>query len=46
VRKLKPKKVVLVHGDPPAVAWFEESIKTALPACEVIRPTPGVTIEI
>ena len=45
-RKLKPKKVLLVHGDPAAVAWFEESLKAALPESEIIRPTPGVALEI
>jgi Cft2 family RNA processing exonuclease len=46
VLKLKPKKVVLVHGDPPAVAWFQESIQAALPSSEVICPTPGVSLEL
>jgi len=46
VRKLKPKKVLLVHGDPPAVAWFQECLKAAVPGSEVIGPTPGVTLEI
>jgi len=46
VRKLKPKKVLLVHGDPPAVAWFQESLKRAVPACEVVCPTPGVSLEV
>jgi Cft2 family RNA processing exonuclease len=46
VRALKPRKVVLVHGDPPAVAWVQESVKTALPETEVVCPTPGVALEI
>jgi Cft2 family RNA processing exonuclease len=46
VRKLKPKKVLLVHGDPPAVAWFQESIKMAAPGIEVVCPTPGEVLEI
>jgi len=46
VRKLRPKKVLLVHGDPPAVAWFQENLKTALPESEIICPTPGVGLEI
>ena len=44
--RLKPKKVLLVHGDPPAVAWFQESVKAALPGTEVVLPTPGVALEI
>jgi len=46
VRKLKPKKVLLVHGDPAAVAWFQESIKMATPGTEVVCPTPGMGLEI
>ena len=46
VVRLKPKKVLLVHGDPPAVAWFQESIKMAAPGTEVVCPTPGEALEI
>jgi Cft2 family RNA processing exonuclease len=46
IQRLKPKKVILVHGDPPAVAWFQESLKTAVPDTEVICPTPGQPLEI
>ena len=46
VCRLKPKKVLLVHGDPPAVAWFEESLKAALPESEIVLPIPGVALEI
>jgi Cft2 family RNA processing exonuclease len=46
VLRLKPKKVLLVHGDPPAVGWFQESLKKELPDCEVVCPTPGKALEI
>jgi len=46
ILKLKPKKVLLVHGDGPAVHWFKESLRTALPGAEVICPVPGETLEI
>jgi len=46
IRRLKPKKVVLVHGDPAAVAWFHESVKSALPETDVVLPVPGVPVEI
>jgi Cft2 family RNA processing exonuclease len=46
VQKLAPKKVVLVHGDPPAIEWTRAQIATALPDSEVIVPTPGVEIEL
>ncbi len=46
VTKLAPKKIVLVHGDPPAVEWMRATIAAALSESEVIIPPPGVEIEI
>ncbi|MGI8819660.1 MAG: MBL fold metallo-hydrolase RNA specificity domain-containing protein, partial [Chthoniobacterales bacterium] len=46
VKKLAPKKVVLVHGDPPAVEWTRAQVAAALPDSEVIVPLPGVEIEL
>ena len=46
VARLKPKKVLLVHGDPAAVAWFQASLKAAVPGSEIVCPTPGVPLEI
>jgi Cft2 family RNA processing exonuclease len=46
ITRLRPRKVVLVHGDPPAVAWFQESVRAALPDTEVVLPAPGVELEI
>jgi len=46
VARLRPKKVVLVHGDPPAVGWFREALKAASPLSEVICPVPGVGVEL
>ena len=45
-KKLAPKKIVLVHGDPPAVAWMHAKLIVDLPDCEVIVPTPGVELEL
>ena len=44
--KLGPKKILLVHGDLPAVEWIRASLTRAMPQCEVIVPTPGVTYEL
>lgn len=44
--RLAPKKVVLVHGDPPAVEWMRARLASDLPKSEVIVPTPGVEIEL
>lgn len=46
VKKLGPKKVVLVHGDVPAVEWMRTTIAAALPQIEVIVPPPGVELEL
>jgi Cft2 family RNA processing exonuclease len=46
VRDLEPKKVLLVHGDPPAVAWVQESLKSALPRSEIVLPVPGEGLEL
>jgi len=45
-KKLAPKKVVLVHGDPPAVDWVRAKLLTELPGAEVIVPTPGQELEL
>ena len=46
VKKLGPKKVVLVHGDPPAVEWTRQQLVAELPNSEIIVPPPGVQIEL
>jgi Cft2 family RNA processing exonuclease len=46
VKKLAPKKIVLVHGDMPAVEWTHAQVAAALPGSEVIVPKPGVELEL
>lgn len=46
LKKVTPKKVILVHGDLPAVDWFDATLKVELAGSEIIRPTPGVRLEI
>jgi hypothetical protein len=46
VKQLAPKKIVLVHGDVPAVEWTRAQLTVELPGSEVIVPTPGVEIEL
>lgn len=43
---LRPKKILLVHGDTPAVAWFQKELAVALPETEVVVPLPGVSITL
>ncbi len=46
VKKLAPRKVVLVHGDPPAVEWVRGQVAAELPDSEVIVPAPGVEMDL
>ncbi len=41
ILRVKPKKTVLVHGDPEATQWFADQLAEKLPGCETIVPTPG-----
>ena len=45
-KKLSPKKIVLVHGDPSAVAWMRARLIVDLPGTEVVVPSPGVELEL
>jgi Cft2 family RNA processing exonuclease len=38
---LRPRKIVLVHGDRPAIEWFQLKLYRELPETEVIIPEPG-----
>ena len=44
--KVGPKKILLIHGDPPAVEWMRARLAGELPNCDVIVPTPGETYEL
>jgi len=43
-RKISPRKIVLVHGDPPAVEWMRATLAAELPTTDVVVPTPGEEI--
>jgi Cft2 family RNA processing exonuclease len=45
-RKLSPRKIVLVHGDPPAVEWMRATLTTELLGSDVLVPEPGVELEL
>jgi Cft2 family RNA processing exonuclease len=45
-RKISPSKIVLVHGDRPAVEWMRATLSAELPGSEVIMPTPGMELEL
>ena len=45
-KRLSPGKIVLVHGDPPAVEWMRATLSAALPRSEIIVPVPGIELEL
>ena len=45
-KKISPRKIVLVHGDPPAVEWMRATLSAELADSEVIVPEPGVELEL
>jgi Cft2 family RNA processing exonuclease len=45
-KKISPRKIVLVHGDPSAVEWMRATLSAELADSEVIVPEPGVELEL
>jgi Cft2 family RNA processing exonuclease len=45
-KRLAPGKIVLVHGDPPAVEWMRATLSAELPDKEVFVPAPGAELEL
>src|SRR5262249_15909514 len=45
-KRISPKKILRVHGDPPAVAWMRATLSNELSDSEVIVPAPGVEVEL
>src|SRR5439155_1432213 len=45
-KKISPRKIVLVNGDPPAVEWMHAQLDADLPGADVIVPAPGVEVEL
>jgi len=45
-KKRSPRKILLVHGDPPAVEWMRARLSAELPESQVVMPVPGVEIEL
>ena len=45
-KKLAPRKIVLVHGDPPAVEWMRSTLSTEFPKAQVFVPEPGVELDL
>ena len=46
VEKLRPKKVVLVHGEEDARTWMADNIKFFYPEVEIFRPKAGEPLDL
>ena len=44
--KVRPKTILLVHGDQAAIEWFTRKLYEALPGTTVLSPPPGIPIEL
>lgn len=44
--RLRPKQILLVHGDPSAAEWFKNALSSDLPDTKICIPEPGVPVEI
>jgi Cft2 family RNA processing exonuclease len=45
-KKLSPRKILLVHGDPPAVEWMRATLASELSGAEIFVPEPGIELEL
>lgn len=43
---LNPRNCLLVHGDAPALEWFQHELHTARPNMRVVIPKPGEEVQI
>ena len=44
--RVRPRKLLLVHGDAPALQWMAQTLSAALPETEVIIPLPGERLRL
>jgi len=46
VKKVRPRKLLLIHGDDPAIAWTVSAMNAAVPDTEVVVPLPGKKLRL
>jgi Cft2 family RNA processing exonuclease len=46
ILELQPRVCVLVHGDAPALAWFQQELTAQAPGMKVVIPPPGEALEL
>lgn len=46
VGQVRPRTILLGHGDEPSRKWFEEEIKRKWPKIKVVQPSPGLSVDV
>ncbi|MEK0445014.1 MAG: hypothetical protein RLZZ399_335 [Verrucomicrobiota bacterium] len=46
LHKTAPRKVVFVHGEPPAIDWLTEQTRSLLPDAQFFRAEPGIPLDL
>ena len=46
VKRVKPRKLIFVHGEPDSVEWLTNAARADLPDTEVLSPAPGVPMDL
>ena len=46
VKRVKPRKLIFVHGEPASVEWLTNAARADLPETEVLSPAPGVPTDL
>lgn len=46
LQRTAPRRILLVHGDPDACQWFEQTLKPLLPQSHIQIPPPGIPINL
>jgi uncharacterized protein len=44
--RLRPQRILLVHGEEPALRWFQETLQSDLPECDVRVAPPGEKVAL
>jgi Cft2 family RNA processing exonuclease len=46
VKRVKPRKIIFIHGEPASVEWLAAGVRADLPGTEVLSPPAGAAVEI
>ena len=46
VKQVRPRKLLLIHGDDPAMEWTVDAMNAAVPDTEVMVPQPGERLRL